>query len=160
MTGAADFTRHWDDVYRRTPVDQLGWYEETPVLSLEYIDRCGLDPTNTIVDAGAGASRLADALLSRGFRRLVLVDISDVALENLRTRLGNTCGRVTYVAGDLRNPHIFDSVGTVHLWHDRAALHFLVDAQDRAAYIETLGKSVVEGGHVILGAYAPEGPDH
>ena len=44
------------------------------------------------------------------------------------------------------------------LWHDRAALHFLIDPKDRAAYAERVAKAVCVGGHVI-GTFAPDGPE-
>jgi hypothetical protein len=45
------------------------------------------------------------------------------------------------------------------VWHDRAALHFLTDPKDRAAYAERVTKAVRPGGHVIIGTFAPDGPE-
>ena len=151
---------HWDAIYGRTPVEQTGWYEDSPTISLELIEHCSLDPAGTVVDAGAGASRLADELLDRGFQRLVLVDISDVALARTRDRLGDAGGRVTYIAGNLCDPTLLDAVGPVALWHDRAALHFLVDDADRAGYLANLEAAVAPGGYVILATFAPQGAEH
>jgi len=44
------------------------------------------------------------------------------------------------------------------LWHDRAALHFLIDEQDRARYVEVLRRALPPGGHVVLATFGPEGP--
>ena len=40
------------------------------------------------------------------------------------------------------------------MWHDRAALHFLTEAQDRADCAERVQKAVRPGGHVILKTFA------
>ena len=33
---------HWEQVYQRQPVNELGWFEESPDPSLELIEACGL----------------------------------------------------------------------------------------------------------------------
>ena len=48
---------------------------------------------------------------------------------------------------------------TYDVWHDRAALHFLTDPKDRAAYVERVIRAVRAGGHVIIGTFAPDGPE-
>jgi hypothetical protein len=45
------------------------------------------------------------------------------------------------------------------VWHDRAALHFLIDPKDRAAYAERVLRAVRPGDHVIIGTFAPDGPE-
>lgn len=45
------------------------------------------------------------------------------------------------------------------LWHDRAVFHFLVDESDRRRYLEALRRSLEPGGAVVVGAFAPDGPD-
>jgi len=46
------------------------------------------------------------------------------------------------------------------LWHDRAVFHFLTDPADRAAYLRAMGGAVEPGGAIIIGTFAPNGPDH
>jgi hypothetical protein len=41
----------------------------------------------------------------------------------------------------------------------RAALHFLIDPEDRAAYAARVSRAVSSGGHVIIGTFAPDGPE-
>jgi hypothetical protein len=38
-------------------------------------------------------------------------------------------------------------------------LHFLTDLKDRTAYAERVAKAVRVGGHVIIGTFAPDGPE-
>jgi len=45
------------------------------------------------------------------------------------------------------------------VWHDRAAFHFLTDPEDRAAYAARVLRAVRPGGHVIIGTFAPDGPE-
>ena len=47
---------------------------------------------------------------------------------------------------------------TYGLWHDRAVLHFLVNARSRARYRETLLAALRPGGHVVAGTFAEDGP--
>lgn len=51
-----------------------------------------------------------------------------------------------------------DDVGTFDVWHDRAAFHFLVDAQDRERYVRLLKKTVPIGGYAIIATFALDGP--
>lgn len=46
----------------------------------------------------------------------------------------------------------------MHLWHDRAVFHFLIQADDRHAYLANVKKTLLPGGHLIIAAFAPEGP--
>jgi hypothetical protein len=53
----------------------------------------------------------------------------------------------------------WDPEGTYDVWHDRAAFHFLTEANDRASYVDRVLKAVRPGGHVIIGTFAPGGPE-
>ena len=149
---------HWDDAYARSPVEQTGWYEETPAISLALIDQCRLDPADPIVDVGAGASTLVDRLLDRGFEHLTVLDISRRALDQLRERLSAAdAERVRFIHTDVTAGDLGSELGTVRLWHDRATLHFLTDAGDCGRYAETLQGCVAPGGYAILATYALHG---
>jgi hypothetical protein len=45
------------------------------------------------------------------------------------------------------------------LWHDRAVLHFLVEAAARAAYLDRLERALAPDGHALIATFAPDGPD-
>lgn len=49
----------------------------------------------SIMDVGAGASRLADDLLTAGYSDLTLLDISEIALARTKERLSDLINRVT-----------------------------------------------------------------
>jgi trans-aconitate methyltransferase len=82
-----DRTRHWNDVYRTKDDTAVSWHEDEPRVSLSLVDRAGLASDARIVDVGAGASRLVDRLLERGYRDITLLDLSDAALNTVWRRL-------------------------------------------------------------------------
>ena len=147
---------HWQNVYRTKGEADVSWFEEKPQVSLELIRATGTEKSASIIDIGGGASRLVDALLVEGYSSVAVLDLSEEALEASRARLGPSGARVNWIIADVttwrpRQPY--------DVWHDRAALHFLVEAADRAAYANCVRDAVRPGGHVIIGTFAPDGPE-
>jgi EEF1A lysine methyltransferase 2 len=159
LEGAPTTVSHWDKVHGSTPVERTGWFEAEPDLSLRLVSRCGLGPDDPIVDVGSGASSFVDHLLDAGYRQLIAADISPVALDLLRDRLGERAGSVRFIVDDLALPTDLLDLRDVALWHDRAALHFLTEAADRERYAETVRAVVRPGGFVILAAFALDGAE-
>jgi SAM-dependent methyltransferase len=128
--------------------DQVGWqmvgegiyqnarYEDLRPVSSEYIHRCHLrvrrylNPVGVyLLDAGCGPIQYPDYLVySQGYRYRVCLDISLVALEEARKRIG---AHGLYVVADVANlpfmPDIFGGVVSLHTLH-----HLAVDDQIRA----------------------------
>jgi SAM-dependent methyltransferase len=148
---------HWESVYGSTPVTRLGWYQPEPRLSLELIRAHAPDRASRILDAGGGASSLADRLLEDGYMNLTVLDLSGHALEQARKRLGPEAARVTWIEANLLEADL--PAAGFDLWHDRAAFHFLVDARDRERYVEQAKRVLAPGGHLIVAAYALHGPE-
>jgi SAM-dependent methyltransferase len=149
---------HWDGVYGQTAVDETGWWEASPSVSLAMIERVGLQPDDPILDAGAGASTLVDHLLDRGQRDVTVLDISERALEELRTRIGpERAESVRFVCGDVTDPATQEGIEPVRLWHDRAMLHFLIEDDQCAQYAAALTAAVALGGYALLATYALHG---
>jgi len=147
---------HWQNVYRTKGEADVSWFEETPQVSLELIRATGTEKSASIIDIGGGASRLVDALLVEGYSSVAVLDLSEEALEASRARLGPSGARVNWIIADVttwrpRQPY--------DVWHDRAALHFLIEVADRAAYANCVRDAVRPGGHVIIGTFAPDGPE-
>ena len=147
--------RHWDAVYSQKDPAEVSWFEASPRLSLELIDSLALEKSAPIIDVGGGASRLAGALLERGFEDVTVADISERALGHARARLAHRAEAITWEVADVRN-HDFGR--EFALWHDRAVLHFMVEPDDQAAYLDTARRSVMPGGHAIVATFAPDGP--
>jgi SAM-dependent methyltransferase len=152
-----DLAEHWEELYRRRAPDSVSWYEEEPLLSLQAIAEASSDPARRVIDVGGGSSRLVDRLLDEGVGALAVLDISQTALATSKRRLGERADRVTWIVADITTVR---AVGTFDVWHDRAAFHFLTEAEDRRRYVDTVVGTVPIGGHVIIAAFGPEGPDH
>jgi 2-polyprenyl-3-methyl-5-hydroxy-6-metoxy-1,4-benzoquinol methylase len=147
---------HWQKVYLSKGEQEVSWSQADPQPSLGLIEKFAKDDSAAIVDIGGGASRLVDALLARGFAAVTVLDLSEAALQSAKARLGEKGAAVRWIAADVtawQPPQAFD------IWHDRAAFHFLVDAGDRAAYIDCLHAGVKVGGHAIIATFAPDGPE-
>jgi SAM-dependent methyltransferase len=147
---------HWERVYTTKGEREVSWFQENPVPSLELIGLAGLFTDASIIDIGGGASRLVDALTKRKIGKITVLDLSAVALDAARERLGDKGTDVKWVVADVTT---WEPSQTYDLWHDRAALHFLTDASDRSAYVGNLKKAVRPGGHVIIGTFALDGPE-
>ena len=70
---------HWEKVYRTKKPNQVSWYQSTAVLSLGLIRRVAPDLSAAIIDVGGGASTLVDGLIAAGYRRVTVLDVSEVA---------------------------------------------------------------------------------
>jgi hypothetical protein len=116
----------------------------------------GVAPGVPVVDVGGGASPLVDRLLALGYADVSVLDLSEVAMEEARRRVG-TAGPVSWLREDVLEWHPERRYG---LWHDRAAFHFLVDEADRARYLEVLFGAVEEGGAVVIATFANDGPEY
>ena len=153
---SASRQEHWDGIYASRREDEVSWFQATPAVSLDLVDRCALARDAKILDVGGGASRLVDALLDRGFLDLTVLDVSAQALDRARARLGERADRVKWIVADVTR---FEPAERYALWHDRAVFHFLTAAEDRAAYARALDRAVAPGGHVVVGTFALDGPE-
>ncbi|MYM56046.1 class I SAM-dependent methyltransferase [Thalassovita mangrovi] len=150
-----DAETKWENTYQSKSADALGWFEARPETSLKLIARSGVAHDAALIDIGAGASRLTDCLLDLGFLDLTALDLSQAALQATRDRLPEDAP-VTWIAGDMLR---WRPERRYALWHDRAALHFLTDPADQAAYRDTLDRALAAGGFAVIGTFAPDGPD-
>ena len=154
--GTSERQSHWQNVYLNKGEQQVSWTQADPQPSLGLIEKFAGARDVAIVDIGGGASRLVDALVAHGFAAVTVLDLSEAALQSAKGRLGEKGASVNWSAADAtawQPPHAYD------IWHDRAAFHFLVDAKDRAAYIDRLHAGVKPGGHAIIATFAPDGPE-
>lgn len=146
---------HWDGVYREKESDGLSWYQDAPEPSLTLLTEALPDRGSRILDVGAGRSFLVQRLLERGYRRPGVLDVSEVALERARARLGTRAGDVEWIRADVTR---WEPEATWDGWHDRAVLHFLVEEADRDRYRRVLGRATRPGSVAVIGAFGPEGP--
>ena len=147
---------HWDAVYAAKQPHEMSWTRPSYATSLRLI----ADVPGAVVDVGSGVGDLAAELLAAGREDITVLDVSAEAVERVRTRLSPaawTAGAtVETVVGDVLawRPERQRAV-----WHDRAVFHFLVDADDQAAYAALAASTVHAEGAVVLGCFAPDGPE-
>lgn len=147
---------HWEKIYRTKSLTEVSWYQSRPQISLDLIQRTGVDENAPIIDVGGGASILIDHLLDNGYRDLTVLDISFAALDLARARLGQRATMVKWIEADVTNVELRHQ--HYQVWHDRAVLHFLTDEGARARYVNVVRAAVRPGGHVIVATFAEDGP--
>ncbi|MGH8792526.1 MAG: class I SAM-dependent methyltransferase [Stackebrandtia sp.] len=146
---------YWDDVHHSKDVDGVSWWQSVPELSLDLIDKAGLDLDAPIIDVGAGWSTLVDHLVEGGYRDLSAVDLSTTALQTVRDRLGPAGADVSLAVADVLDLHMGREYA---LWHDRAVYHFLTEPEERDDYLASLERSLRPGGWLVVATFGPEGP--
>ena len=147
---------HWENVYATKGENEVSWFQQSPAPSLDLIVQAGAVRNSAIIDIGGGASRLVDHLVEQGFEDVTVLDLSDAALTAAKARLGAPADRVQWLVADAT---IWEPAKRYDIWHDRAAFHFLTDANDRAAYIVRLTRGLKAGGHAIIATFALDGPE-
>lgn len=149
---------HWNKTYLSVELNKQGWYEEIPEPSLKLIAKCGIDKDEPILDVGAGESTLIDHLIEQGYKNITALDISSIALDKLKVRLGKEKAHsVTWIINDITQPLQNQNLKNIVVWHDRALLHFLTKEDQQNMYLTTLKKVLRRGGYVIIAAFSPKG---
>jgi SAM-dependent methyltransferase len=145
---------HWEHVYATRPSTEVSWYQGSPTVSLKLIESVA-SAEAAVIDIGGGASLLVDHLRDKGFSDVTVLDVSQVALDQVRRRLGDARGAVTFECHDVLT---WNPDRTYDVWHDRAVFHFLTDAADRRTYVEIARRALRPGGFAIIGTFAEDGP--
>jgi len=97
-----------------------------------------------------------DDLLAKNYRDITVLDLTVVALNSAKERLGARASSVTWLASDITKAEL--PLHAYDLWHDRAVFHFLTTPEDRHAYVQAVLRSVKPGGHIIVATFAEDGP--
>ena len=154
---AAARLSYWDDVHHGKDVDSVSWWQSVPELSLDLVDRTGVDPREGVIDVGAGWSTLVDHLVERGFSDVTAIDLSQTALRTVRDRLGPAGDGVVLTMADVLD---LDLGRSFAVWHDRAVFHFLTEEDERDDYRTALNRHVETGGWAVVATFGPDGPTH
>ena len=149
---------HWDEIYEALDADELTWYEETAESSIRLLSECHINKDEPILDVGAGASTFIDYLINQGFSNVIATDISEIALNKIKERLGKEkASLVKWIVDDITQPIHIQNLRDIAVWHDRALLHFLLEENQQQMYLSTLKKVVKRGGYVIIAAFSLKG---
>jgi trans-aconitate methyltransferase len=149
-----DRRAHWQSIYAAKREREVSWFQDDAQPSLTLIEEVA-SPSSAVIDIGGGASRLADALLERGFQDLTVLDLSSAALSAAKKRIGSGAEHTQWIVADITT---WTPSRAYDIWHDRATLHFMVAESDRAAYLSRLAQALKPGGHAIIATFAPDGP--
>jgi len=150
-----DRKAHWERVYQNTGLDQVSWHQVEAEPSLRLI-RQAIPQTAAVIDVGGGGSILVDSLISAGYRRVTVLDVSRAALAAAQARLHGRTAAISWIEGDILDAPL--PAGGFDLWHDRAVFHFLTEVSDRQRYVRQLRRAITVDGHVLLATFAPDGP--
>jgi len=149
---------HWNEIYEALDPDELTWYEEIPAPSIKLLSRCNINKDEPVLDVGAGASTFIDYLIDQGFKNIIAADISEIALNKLKERLGKEkASLVKWMVDDITQPIHIQNLRDIAVWHDRAVLHFLLEEHQQQMYLSTLKKVIKKGGYVIIAAFSLKG---
>jgi SAM-dependent methyltransferase len=151
-----DVRNHWENIYGKKSGDALSWYRPHLETSLELIERAAPGCSASIIDIGGGESTLVDDLLARGYQNISVLDISQIAADANKKRLGFASEHVRWIVTDITKTKLESCAYDV--WHDRAVFHFLTASEERLAYVRQVANAVKPGGHVIVSTFGPEGP--
>ena len=149
----------WNESYLAKGEEERSWTQSEPAESLRFVLAAALSPTDPIIDIGGGSSRLVDRLLERSFTDVTVLDLAEAALAESRGRLGDAGidpHTVTWIATDLLD---WTPDRKYSVWHDRAVFHFLVDDDDQTAYRRLAASALAPGGRLVVGTFAPDGPE-
>ena len=148
---------HWERVYETKSTNAVSWFQAHADLSLQLIRQTGVERTAAIIDVGGGASTLVDDLLASGYDDLTVLDLSSAALAAARSRLGPVrSAKVRWLEANITEVEL--PVHAYDVWHDRAVFHFLTTPDERARYVQAVLRAVKPAGHVIVAAFAEDGP--
>jgi len=145
---------YWDQIYLRKNQNELSWFEKVPKLSLDLIHNLNLPKNAKIIDIGGGDSFLVDFLISEGFSDITVLDISEVALNKLKSRLGENAYKVKWIVADINE---FVPNQEYDLWHDRATFHFLTNPDQIDRYVNLVRKSI--HAFLIIATFSKMGPE-
>ncbi|MBC7617286.1 MAG: methyltransferase domain-containing protein [Pedobacter sp.] len=146
---------YWESVFTLKNKQEVSWTQENPENLIAFIDKISLPKTANIIDIGAGECFFAEILLDKGFTNIWVLDISEVALNKAKKRLGEKAKRINWITADITefNPPIkFD------FWNDRAVFHFLTTEENIEKYIHVLTHALQSNAYFLLGTFSELGP--
>ena len=79
---------HWNKIYSENDERDLSWYQDNAVPSLKLLAKASIAKDELILDIGSGTSVFISNLLDAGYKNIVAADISEVALNKSKEKLG------------------------------------------------------------------------
>lgn len=150
-----DRKSHWENIYSTKKINEVSWYQPNPEIGLNLIEKYSNGKNDNIIDVGAGDSFLPDFLVEKGYSSINVLDISANAIQRAQQRLGDNASKINWIISDVTE---FSPNQTFQIWYDRAAFHFLTDAESIRQYYSNLLDGTDKGSIVIIGTFSENGP--
>ena len=147
---------HWDNAYSSKGVNDRSWSESGESDSLDEFDSADLSIEDGIIDGGGGASTFVKSLVQRGYNNVTVLDVSQAAIAEAQSLLGDAQEDVKWVIADILQ---WEPSETFAFWNDRAVFHFLVNEQDQQAYVGNVLRATSSGAHIVIATFSPDGPE-
>lgn len=96
-----DARAHWEKVYAAKAPNEVSWHRPHLETSLRLIDRSAPNRTEAIIDIGGGESTLVDDLVAHGFHDITILEISQIATDVTKERLGRRADAIHWIVGDV-----------------------------------------------------------
>ncbi len=144
---------HWNNAYLNRSVKELGWYESIPEPSLDLIQKANAAKDSRILVAGAGASTLIDYLLNDGYTNITVCDISNIALDLLKKRLGAKASHVQFIHDDLLDSSLLVQQDPFDLWIDRAVFHFFTKESEMESYHRLMEQKLAAKASILIASF-------
>jgi SAM-dependent methyltransferase len=145
-------SEHWNNIFSKTEDTKLGWYEKDTSQTFKLLSEIPEIEEATVFLPGAGTSILIEDLIPR-VKKLILNDISDEALNQVRQRLKENTKKILWLCQDIAQP-IKEPITEIDIWVDRAVLHFLTNENDIKGYFENLKSTLKIGGHAMFAEFS------
>lgn len=146
---------HWNKVFNHS-ISIHSWSQDIPRTTLAIIASLNLNKDASIIDMGAGDSKLVDHLLDLGYTNITVLDISINAIEASKKRLGEKGYSVKWIVANFLE---FKPEDKYDLWIDRAAFHFLIDINSINQYSALAKRFIKDNGYLLLSTFSDQGPD-
>ena len=150
-----DRKKHWENIYKTKDLKDVSWFQQIPTTSLDFLKFFNIPITAKIIDIGGGDSFFVDHLLELGYLDISVLDISEVAINKAKQRLGDRGTKVKWIVSDAVR---FNPTEKYDFWHDRAAFHFLTQEKEITSYINIVQQSIEPTGVLVIGTFSEQGP--
>lgn len=149
------FKQHWEKIYETKNHQEVGWYQQKPMVSLSFFEELNFPLDANIIDIGGGESYLVDNLAQMGYKHISVLDIATKAIEKAKARFKESGQNIHWIVSDVLE---FSVSNKYNVWHDRAAFHFLLEEKDIQKYIEHANNALKENGLLFVGTFSENGP--
>jgi 2-polyprenyl-3-methyl-5-hydroxy-6-metoxy-1,4-benzoquinol methylase len=151
-----ELQNHWDQIYNKKAFESASWHQANHNLSIELIKTSGLKKDIRIIDIGGGDSYFAENLLDLGYSNITILEISSVAIEKAKIRLGKKADKINWICQNVLD---FETSEKYDFWHDRAVFHFLTRFQDVQKYKNIVKNALNPKGKLLLVTFSELGPN-